>query len=260
VTPTSTTLAVVSTVAAVKGAAGYAWYIGNTAATAGLAAITTVNTVTISANAAGSQKANDAKVAADYSQDNTVFDGLFGQCAKNGSNAYFKSLDGAVLTSDGGGGINEIETMLQDRWDNYRLSPDVMYVNSQEAKNIAKKVIANGGAPLFRVIQDGKGPADFTAGSLVGSYFNKYALGTGQIIPIKIHPFVPAGTLLAYTNSLPYPLANVNNLVQLKLRRDYTLQEWPVTNRQQEVGIYEDGVLQHYFPASMAIISNILNG
>ena len=259
VTTTGGTLSVTATVAAVKGAAAYAWYVGNTAATAGLAAITTVNAVTISANAAGTQKANDAKIAADYSADNTVFDGLLAQCAKSGSNAYFSSLDNGTFTADGGGGIVEIDTMLQDRWDNYRLSPDVLYVNSQEAKNIAKKVISNGGAPLYR-INGSDGAVQITAGSVVGGYLNKFALGTGQVIPIKIHPFLPAGTVLGFTHQLPYPLTNVNNLVQMKLRRDYFQQEWPQTNRQVEYGIYEDGVLQHYFPASMAVIANIKNG
>lgn len=260
VTSTGATSTISTTCAAVAGAVAYAWYFGTSAATAGLAAITTVNAVTFATAPAGAQKANDAKLAADFSANALVFDGLLSQAYKSGSQSYIKSLNGATLTSDGAGGIVEIDAALKDRWDNYRLSPTVIFVNSTEAQTITKKVIANGGAPLVRLAGDGSGPVSIAGGAVVGSYLNKFAMGTGQLIPILIHPFVPAGTILMVTEELPYPVDNIPNLFQMKLRREYFLTEWPVTSRLQATGVYTDGVLQCYFPASMAVICNVLAG
>jgi hypothetical protein len=66
----------------------------------------------------------------DNSTNNLVFDGLLTQAMKAGSNAYYKSLDGAGLTADGAGGIVEIDAALKSFWDNYRLSPDTIWVSS----------------------------------------------------------------------------------------------------------------------------------
>lgn len=257
VTTAGADLSIIGTVAAVKGAAAYAWYVGTAAGTAKLAAITMQNKVTLLADAAGTQMADNAKIAADYSQDSLVFDGFLAQAAKTGSNAYFKSMDGATLTSDGAGGIVEIDAALRDRWDNYRLSPSVIYVNAAEAVTIKKLCIANGGAPLVRFASDSQGAHTFSAGSSIGSYLNPFGMGEGVLIPIKIHPYLPAGTILMLTNEIPYPLSNVSNVFQMKLRRDYYQMEWPVTSRKRGFGVYFDGVLQHYFPPSMAVIANI---
>ncbi len=252
-------LTVTGTVAAVAGAVGYAWYIGTSAATAALAQITTTNTVTIAAVPAGTQLANDAKVNTDFSANSLVFDGLLSQAAKSGSNAYLKSLDGATLTSDSAGGIVEIDAALKAQWDQNRLSPTAIYVSSQEAMNINKKIVGNGGAPLFRFNENGGG-AILTAGTIVGNYLNKFAMGAGQVIPIQLHPNVPAGTILMVTEELPYPVSNVDNVIQMKLRKDYYMQEWPIVSRKRGLGVYFDGVLQHYAPFSLCVISNIANG
>jgi hypothetical protein len=258
VTTTGSNLGISGTVPAVAGAVAYAWYCGASAATAKIAAITSANTVTLLTDPTGTQFANDAKVSGDYSADALVFDGLIAQAAKSGSGAYVKSLDGAGFTSDGAGGVVEIDNALRDRWDTYRLAPSVMYVNSQEAKSIKNIVIGNGGAPLVRFVSDlPDGAHSFSAGAAVGFYLNPFSLGGPTMIPIKIHPYVPAGTVLMLTEELPYPLSNVSNVYQMKLRRDYYQIEWPVTTRKYGFGVYFDGVLQHYFPPSIILIQNV---
>ena len=48
--------------------------------------------------------------------------------------------------------------------------------------------------------------------------------------------------------------------VAASTRQDYYQIEWPPRARRYECGVYADEVLQHYFPPSMAIISNIAAG
>ena len=50
---------------------------------------------------------------------------------------------------------------------------------------------------------------------------------------------------------LPYPLAGVGNLMQIRTRQDYYQIEWPLRTRRYEYGIYADEVLQHYFPPAL---------
>ena len=45
------------------------------------------------------------------------------------------------LTASGRGSVVEIDTMFQTMWNNFELSPTVLYVNAQELKNITNKVL-----------------------------------------------------------------------------------------------------------------------
>lgn len=262
VTTSSGNQTITGTCAAVPGAAAYAWYLGTSADSAALAAITTVNAVTIAANPAGTQKANDAKVGTDYSTNELVFDGLMTQAVLSGSNGYFASLDGATLTSDGATGIVEIDAALQSFWDKWRLSPDEILVSSQEVLTMNKKVLAAGGAPLFRFNLDGKDAAGLSivAGSVIGNYFNKFGMGGGKLLPIRLHPNQVPGTIGFVTNELPYPLSNVTNVNQIKCRREYNQTEWPLRTRQYETGVYVTEVLQSYAPFSLGVIANVAKG
>lgn len=261
------------TVPLIQGAVAYAWYWGLSAGAAQkLGAITTLNSYVITTNAGtGTQAANDANLAADHSQDTLAFDGLLSialgagmQVGASASGAYIASMAtgaagvGTSFTSDGAAGVVEIDTMLKDRWDNYRLGFDTIYVNSQEAKSITQLVVGNNGSPLVRFMGDLKGDASqmlgVAGGTFVSSYFNKF---TGQMMKIVVHPYVPAGMLMATASQLPYPVNEVGRVWQMRLRKDYYAIDWPITNRSYPKGVYFDGFLQHYFPPAIGIIYNI---
>jgi len=166
---------------------------------------------------------------------------------------------GTPLTADGTGSIIEIDTALKSMWDNYRLSPDTMWVNSQEAWNISKKIVAGSTNAAQRFVFDTA--QDMVGGGImVRTYLNRFSMQGGNVVTIKVHPNMPAGTILMTTSVLPYPLAGVGNVMQIRTRQDYYQIEWPMRSRRYEYGIYADEVLQHYFPPSMAVITNIGNG
>jgi hypothetical protein len=246
-----------ATVAAVKGAAGYAWYLGTSAATAGLAAITTTNAVTLNANPVGTQKANDARVTSDNSINSTEFDGFLTLAQKSGSGAYYKSADNIPLTSDGANGIVEIDAALQSFWDNARLSPNEIWVHSQEARNINKKIVSAGTSSLVRFTTQLANEPFIMGGTSVAKYWNKF---TAQWIDLNIHPAMPAGTILFKTNEIPYPMAEVGAVNLVRCRRDYYQIEWPFVSRQYVYGVYTDEVLVCRAPLSLGVIANIGNG
>lgn len=285
-----------ASVATVPGAVAYAWFwadaAGLTVGNEVLGAITTVPYNSITALATGTQTVNlipgyggAVANAADYSQNPNTFDGILTMCALAsyqpnvtvlGSIAspgpWTQMATGTVdatkgtynpptLTSDGDGGIVEIDAILKWFWDVYRLSPSAMYVSSQEQNNLGKKVLGgnSGGAGNARFVFETKDGV-VSGGYILKSYTNKFTMSGNKDIPIFLHPNMPAGTILFFTDVLPYPLSNVTNVLQYRVLRDYYQIEWPLRTRRYEYGVYLHTVLQNYFPAAFGVLSGIGNG
>lgn len=247
----------------VNGAVAYAWFVSSagTTATAYYSGVSTINSIVIKVQGLSTYAAASSW-ASDLSQNALAFDGFLSQAFGTSSGAYIASQatgtagTGTPLTSDSAGGITEIETMLKSFYDNSKLGPDYIYVNSQQAYDINKKVIAGGGTPLFRFVEEAGDPG-ITAGVRVRNYLNRY---TGQEIPIEVHPFLANGTILAITDTLPYPNTNVPQVNVVETRQEYYQLEWPLRTRKYELGVYGDEVLICYFLAGLGIINNVAAG
>jgi hypothetical protein len=266
---------ILASVTAVPAAMGYAWFWG-AAGTEVLGAITSVNTININSPATGSQSAASLGTN-DNSANGLAFDGLIYQAFKPGSGAYIYAMPtgatstsgsqpttgtfgiGSLLTPDGAGGIVEIDIVLKYMWDNYRLSPDTMWVSSQEALNVSRKVLTGSTNAAQRFVFESAQNL-VGGGIMVRTYLNRFSMQGGSAIDIRVHPNMPAGTILLTTSALPYPLAGIGNVMQIRTRQDYYQIEWPLRTRRYEYGVYADEVLQNYFPPSMALITNIGNG
>ncbi|MEN9885475.1 MAG: hypothetical protein RL758_53 [Pseudomonadota bacterium] len=249
---------IAASVTPVAGAVAYAWFWG-AAGSEALGAITTLNSVSITANAAGTQLAS-ALPAADDSRDSLVYDGLLTQIMTSGSGSVVTDLatgtpgTGTALTSDGAGGISQVDTELAKFWDNSRLSPSVMWCSAKTMLAMNKLVIANGGAPLIRFNMDNGGNQTIAAGSVIGTYLNKI---TNQQIAVRVHPDMADGQIMFWSDSVPYPVANVGALTQMRMRQDYYQIEWPRRTRKYEFGVYCDGLLQMYFTPAFGLLKNI---
>jgi len=261
---TGATSTITATVATVTGAFGFAWFVGTTG-NERLQSVTTINSVVLtSLNTTTSQllSAIPGGIVTDFSTSTLDFDGLLTQAIKSGNNGTILTMPNGVagtgsgLTADNAGGVSEFEQMFATMYGKYRLSPSHIFVNPQELINLSKKVIQGSGAPLLQMITGVGEKTVIMAGSKVGSYLNKV---TGDEVPIIVHPNMPAGTILFYTQTVPYPLNGVPQVCRMLLRQDYYQLEWPLVQRRYDYGVYFDGVLQHYAPFSMGVITNIGN-
>src|SRR5439155_13119781 len=112
-------------------------------------AITTINSASVAAPLTGGQQAVSAVTADNSANPSYAYDGLLTAALKAGSNAYVSTLatgtagTGTPLTASGRGSVVEIDTMFQQMWNLYQVSPTVLYVNVQELKNITAKVLSN---------------------------------------------------------------------------------------------------------------------
>src|SRR5574337_420080 len=251
-----------ATVAAIPGAVAYAWFVGAPAGSETLQAVTTINTAAFSAPlASGTQPASSIPASTDFSRNSLAFDGLLTAGFKNGYVQTLASGSTGVLTASGRGSIVEIDNMLMQMWNAYRLSPTVIYVNAQEQKNITIKCLTNASGPLMRYNVDASQdkPYEFAASGVVRWYYNPL---TGVEIPINVHPDLPPGTLLAFCEKLPvwYQSNETPNVAEVLTRRDYYRVDWPLRTRRREYGVYAEETLAVYAPFGVGVITNIGNG
>lgn len=263
---TGSTSTVSATVAAVTGAAAYAWYIG-TAGAERIVAITTINSVVITALPSGLNQLLSALPAADNSQETLAFDGLSTQILTGGSGSYTATLatgtagTGTVLTSNGAGGITQIDTALSNFWTNAKLSPDEIWVSGKMFQAMGKIMLANGSSPLVRFTDSAAAGSvsvsDIIMSRRVAQYQNPI---TGSLISINVHPDMPDSWIMFRSTKLPYMVSNVANPLEVKTRRDYYQLQYPLRSRKYEFGVYVDEVLANYFTPAFGLITNAATG
>lgn len=265
----------------VVGAFGYAILWGPTIdAGSLLGAVVTINSYIITTTVgAGTTAANNTGIGTDYSKEViTNQDGLLSIIAGAGpedgasaSGSYTSTFatgtpgTGTKLTSDSAGGITEISAAFKSFWKNYRLSPDAIWVSSQQLLDITQLVIAGGGTPLYRFQVDGQNIKDngMIGGTrVIGSLLNPFGMAPdagmgGKEIPVLLHPTMPDGTILFTTKRLPYKVPNVTNPVQIKTRQDYYQIEYPLVTRKYQFGVYSEQVTQVMFPPAFGYMTNI---
>ena len=255
----------------IQGAVAYAWFVSTATGTETLQAITTINSVAFSTPLVAGRQSQTAITADNSANASYAYDGLLTTALRPGSNAYVNIMAtgtagiGTPLTSSGRGSCVEIDTMFQKMWDNFELSPTVLYVNSQELKNITTKVLSNASGPLLRYDSPADGTSgeyQVTASGVVQFYYNPFAINGGLRIPIRIHPRVPPGTILGWAENLPiqYQSNEVPNVAEVKTRQDYYQIDWPLVTRARQTGVYAEEVLAVYAPFAMGVICNIANG
>ncbi len=249
------------------GAVAYAWYVGLVGAQT-FQKVTTTATTTFSSLTTNLQSIT--AITGDHSYNDgtggsnpvTGMDGFLYTAFAAGSNAYVSNV-GSTLTPSGSGTVVEIDTALQTMWDTYRISPTVIWVNSQQLTDIRNKCMANASTPLLRINHDASaGPYDLKAGGTITTYFNPYGLNGGQSIPVMLHPDLTPGTILLYAEHLPsYYASNATPVVaEVLTRRDYYRIDWPLVTRERQYGIYAEEVLAVYAPFAVGILTNITAG
>lgn len=252
----------------VRGAVAYAWYIGESSGDEVLADITTLNSVVLTDVPADGQKIGSGSgdlVNADNSTNSLVFDGFLTFAANENSGSYWKPMPtgaagtGSPLTSDNTGGIEEFDEALEWFWNEYKISPSIIWVSSREMNYIRKKVLASASNSAQRFVFTAN-QMGLLGGTAIKGYTNPFTMGEAEEIPIRIHPNMPPGTVLFFTEKLPYPLSGVTDINVMRLRQDYYQLEFPLRTRRYEYGVYMDGVLQCYAPFSLGMITNIAAG
>jgi hypothetical protein len=245
--------AIIVTWPAVRGAVAYNVFVGSSGGTLYYHSTVTANKATVLALIGAGETPNSA----DQTADALSFDGVIPQMQASDGGGYFRDMAGGTLTGDNAGGIVEFDTMFKSLWDNSRIGPTVILVNSQEAQNALAKIAANGATTTFRLNATVGADGRISGGLRLGSYLNKF---TQSDVPIDIHPYLAPGSILALSERLPFPNNNVPNPFEIDARQEYAQYDWALVQRKWEFGIYGSECLKVYFPAGCGSIVGVSNG
>lgn len=257
---TGSTNSATATTAAVRGAVCYDWFYSADNTTFYYYTTTTTNTVTITATITSNNALPSSTACPDMttmwkgaagvptynsgadngSADSTQYDGFLaslsgdysstGQWVQPGTGtanpSVWNSLDGAALTLTGGT-VAEIESKLfQPLWTAVKCSPTALMVNAAQAQEIANLILASGSATTY-LQTDSAGRVNVTAGGRVGSVVN--APAGGVTVPIEVHVSLPPGTIIARTDRVPFPQANIASVLEQRCLRDTAQYDYGVS-------------------------------
>lgn len=131
--------------------------------------------------------------------------------------SVWNSLNGGVLHL-AGGSVKEIEELLfVPLWNQVFCSPTAIMVNAAQAQAIANLILGQGSATTF-LNTDESGRISVAAGGRVGSIIN--APAGGIPVPIEVHTSLPPGTIIARTDRVPFPQANISSVLEQRCLRD----------------------------------------
>lgn len=280
---TTGTQAVTATATLVPGAFAYAWFVGSASGAEYLAGLTPSNQAILSKYPpTTNQPVGNLKVGATYadnSVDQLVPDGVlsqvFGQITgpspgqfmstnpllpsgvsftAGGSIVYSMPAGNTGLTIDGSN-FSEIDAVLRAAYDQYKIGFDRILISATDVLDtfgamLGQASSANGFRIWFDADQE---TGRIIAGRRVTSYLNKFFNNT---LDVEVHPYVPPGCILFWSDRSPYELSGVANLLEAKVRQDYYQIQWPWRSRRYEYGVYVDEVFPIYFTPAFAAIIN----
>ena len=262
VTTNATAQLVTATVTPIRGAVAYAWFWNtNTTASAAnvkLGAITSYPGVTISAPATGSYAGNAAGLSVDNSANVLDFDGLATFSFNNG---LWTDMNNGSFTPLGNGMVAELESDLSTLFTKYQAQVTNLWCSVDVKESLEQAIVfSKTGTNNFIFAYDKGGQnSGLTGGFVVDGYKSKYSIqpSGSDVIPIRLHPMFPPGTMLYDIEKNPYPHSRIPAARQILTQRDYYAIEWPVTTRQWTFGTYTHEVLAHYVPWISAVRTGI---
>lgn len=287
---TTGTNCVTATATAVKGAMAYAWFVGAASGVLYLAGLTPSNQAIFKGfPAATNQPIGNLKVGASYVDNSTdvlVPDGILTQIfgavmgpdpgrsmatsptlpttvstldslytSASGSLVYTKGAGNTGLTLSGTN-ITEIDLFLQAAYEQYKIGYSRIMVSPQDMLATFGAILSEASAAnVYRMLFEAdKVTGRIIAGYRVTSYINKFY---GNTLDVEVHPYVPPGTIVFWSDESPYELSGVANLLEARVRQDYYQIQWPWRSRRYEYGVYVDEVFSCYFTPAFGVINNI---
>lgn len=280
---TTSTNVVTATTTLVPGAFAYAWFVGSASGAEYFAGITPSNQAIFTKFPATTQQPiGNLKVGASYadnSVDQLVPDGIltqiFGQITGPAPGTFMSTNPllptGVTFTSGGsiiysmpagntgltiaGSNFEEIDAVLRAAYDQYKIGFDRILISATDVLDTFGAMLGQASTNNgFRLLFDAdKETGRIVAGRRVTSYLNKFFNNT---LDVEVHPYVPPGCILFWSDRSPYELSGVANLLEAKVRQDYYQIQWPWRSRRYEYGVYVDEVFPCYFTPAFACIIN----
>jgi hypothetical protein len=135
-------------------------------------------------------------------------------------------------------------------------------MNAQQAQEIANLILGTNSATTF-LNTDASGRISVTAGGRVGEIVN--APAGGVTVPIEVHVSLPPGRIIARTDRVPFPQANIASVLEYRNLRDMAQFDYGIARvagvagggPRKEYEIRSVGTLINRAPVAMALLQDI---
>ena len=176
--------------------------------------------------------------------------------------SVWNSLNGAGLTLSGGSVLEIEQYLFLTLWQQVKCSPSALMMNAAQAQEIANLVLGSTSATTF-LQTDASGRVSTTAGGRVGELVN--APAGGVTVPIEVHVSLPPGTIVARTDRVPFPQANISSVLEQRCLRDTAQFDYAISRvaNVQGGGPRKEGEIRtvsafiNRAPVAMATLSNV---
>jgi hypothetical protein len=185
-------------------------------------------------NAAGAVTAGT-----DTSANANVYDGIMTVAADPAQSGYFKRVNAAWNTTVPG---KEIDDMLTAMYTNFAARPDELWMDGVSRSRLGELMRTGGSTGSGYRTNIVTGQTGATMGVTVTGFANP---NTGQVLDMHTHRFMPVGTCLARSTSVPYPDARVAAPSTKFNVQDYMAIEWPLLQMSYDVSTYQIATLVH---------------
>lgn len=220
----------------------------------------TLSTTTTSGTAYSSLTANTATVSTN------VFDGMVSLCYLNpnsGSNLSVgeQGMTSVIVQPSQSSGLlilQDLQYLFRRMFSQAMADPSHLFVSPVEAVTIDNLI---GTASNFRILaepQSAGGIRDLVAGQKVTHILNQV---TGTTVQVVTLPYLPQGTIIAGSFSIPYPAPDVQDPpFRLMINQDYTSVDYPPTQASPQTwgfGMFVDETLVNQWQGGWGILAGI---
>jgi len=135
--------------------------------------------------------------------------------------------------------------------------PDVVFVDGSIRKAMGDFVRhAAGGSTAYRItMQTSEATGGLEVGGVVNGIANQV---TGKMVDFDVHPYMPAGTSLIWSKTLPVPDSEVSNTFEVRNVQEYMMYPWPVIQYTYDASTYQLGTLVDYAAAWSGAITGLV--
>jgi hypothetical protein len=135
--------------------------------------------------------------------------------------------------------------------------PQVVYVDGAVRSAMGSFVrTAAGGSTAYRIMMP---TSEAASGMEVGAIVNGIANQvTGDMVDFDVHPYMPVGSSIIWTKTLPFPDSEITNTIVAKNVQDYLYQMWPQIQFTYDASTYQFGTLVFYAPAWSGALVGLL--
>lgn len=196
---------------------------------------------------------------ADGSASANAYDGLLTVLAA-GQGGYLNRLNAALAAGTPGA---EFQAMFQALYAGSGASPQARLADPEQIlltaairNELSGLIATQGGGSGYRLQISQNEVGGVTIGSVVTAIQNQT---TGRMVDLTVHPYMPVGSAIAWSKSLPIPDSGVSETVQFAAvdGADTLMLEWPVIQMTYDLSTYTLGSLLHYAPAWSGVILGI---